>query len=235
MSSEQLEITRDGGVARATLRRGDRNLLDTSLTRELADAVLRLEADESVTALVLTGAGEAFCGGADGPNIRETGTARVFAEAAVDLFAALAETRLPVIAAANGDALAGGFGLACAADIVIAAEAASFGTIEAAIGTWPMIAQVPASRRVPPKAALRNALTGVPFSSAEALALGIVDEVLPTAGAVLARAHEIAREVGRGNRAVSLGRPTLVGLLSGADYRAELERGAEGFIKLFSS
>lgn len=233
MSTEQLEIIRDGGIARLTLRRGERNLIDASLTRELADALHRLDADESVTALVLTGAGEAFCGGADGPHIRETGTAGPFADAAVDLFATLAETRLPVIAAANGDALAGGFGLVCSADIVIAAEAASFGTIEASLGTWPTIAQVPASRRVPPKAALRNALTGVPFSSAEALALGIVDEVLPTGEEVLARAEEIARQVGRGNRAVALGRPLLTALLSGPDYHAELERGAEGFIELF--
>lgn len=235
MSIDELEMERHAGVVWVRMRRGERNLLDAGLTRSLADTVTELSNDPTVAVLVLTGAGVAFCGGADGAALRETGSAQVFADAAVDLFVGLAEAPFPVIAALNGDALAGGFGLACAADIVICVETAAVGTVEASLGTWPMIAQVPASRRVPPKAALRNALTGVPFTAQEALGLGIVDEVLPNQESVLSRARELAQEIGRGNRAIAMGRPALVGLLSRASYRAELNRCAQGFVELFSS
>ena len=116
-----------------------------------------------------------------------------------------------MVAAVNGDALAGGFGLACAADIVLAVEGASLGTIEAKLGTWPMIAQVPASRRVPVKAGLRNALTGVPFTTREAKDLGIIDEIVPDGDLLRARVTQIVREATVGGDAARRGKPMLVG------------------------
>ncbi|MCB1274073.1 MAG: enoyl-CoA hydratase/isomerase family protein [Leucobacter sp.] len=235
MTNRTLKLERQGSAAWLVLDRGERNLLDTELTRALVDELVRLDSDDSVGAVILSGAGTTFSGGADGACIRETGTAQAFADAAVELFARLADLGKPVIAAVTGDALAGGFGLACSADLVITVRAASLGTIETTLGTWPTIAQVPASRRVPPKAALRNVLTGVPFTADEALELGIVDEVLEDAESVLARAAELAELVGRGNRATELGRPLLSDLLirGSAGYRKDLERGAQAFIELF--
>lgn len=235
MSQELLTIERVDGVVWLTLQRGERNLLDVELTRQLAAAVQQLGQDPSVTALVLTGAGDAFCAGADGQNLRETGTAKPFATAVVDLFDGLAKLPFPVIAAVNGDALAGGFGLACSADLILMVESATIGTLEAAVGSWPVIAQVPASKRVAPKLLLRNALTGIPFTSAEALQGGVVDEVLPSIAAVRARAAAVATQVGRGGRAVALGRPALVELVNGKSYRAELEQATAGFVELFTS
>jgi enoyl-CoA hydratase/carnithine racemase len=220
------------GTAWLVLDRGPRNLLDAGMTRGLADEVAALAGDSTVTAVVLSGAGGVFCSGADGPQLRAMGTVRVFADALVDLFAGLALLPKPVIAAVDGDALAGGFGLACASDLVIASVGARLGTIEASLGTWPMIAQVPASRRVPPKALLRNVLTGIPFAADEALALGIVDEVVADGDAVRARAQELAATVGTGGAPMAGGRPLLLGMLGGA-YRQDLERAADAFTALF--
>ncbi|WP_349428823.1 enoyl-CoA hydratase/isomerase family protein [Microbacterium sp. LWS13-1.2] len=231
MPADSLTVARDGDVAWLTLHRGERNLLDAELTRALADAVAELDT-QGVTAMVLTGAGAVFCAGADASKLRATGTAREFADAAIDLFCNLAEAQAPVIAAVNGDALAGGFGIACAADIVIAVDGAALGTVEAALGTWPMIAQVPASRRVPPKAAIRNALTGVPFTTAEAKDLGVIDEILSDAGALRVRAAEVAREVTVGGAAARRGKPMLVGLYM-RQYRADLSGAADAFVDMF--
>lgn len=222
--------TRRGDAVWVTLARGDRNLLDAELTEWLLETVTSLDA-EAPTAIVLTGAGDTFCGGADGPHLRQSGTAQRFADACVALFELLHSMSTPVIAALNGDALAGGFGLTCLADIVVAAEQARLGTIEASLGSWPMIAQAPALARMPAKAAVTNLLTGVPFSAERGAELGVVDEVV--------RVESIESAVERyvtlltpGAAAARIGRPLMRDLLDPA-FRDGLRTGAKAFVEMF--
>ncbi|GAA1016379.1 putative enoyl-CoA hydratase echA8 [Acrocarpospora pleiomorpha] len=226
-----IDLRREGRVTWVTLRRPPRNLLDADLTARLYRTLVELDDDADTGAIVITGEGEYFCGGADGPRLRETGTAKAFAAAAVDLFGRFPRSRTPILAAVNGDALAGGFGLVCAADIVIAVEGSRLGTIEATLGTWPMIAQVAAARRVPEKAAITNALTGQPFTAARALDLGIVDEVVPTD-----RLHERVTHYAHlsmaGGAAALVGRP-LFYRGKGQTIDDALRESAEAFIGMF--
>ncbi|EMY35189.1 enoyl-CoA hydratase, partial [Arthrobacter crystallopoietes BAB-32] len=141
--------------------------------------------------------------------------------------------RTPVLAAVNGDALAGGFGLVCSADIVIAVDTARLGTIEATLGTWPAVAQSPALRRVPAKAAITNILTGEPFSAGRAQQLGVIDEAVP-ADHLQERVAYYAEAVQRSGAAGRLGRPLMYASFD-QDYGQALRSGAEGFIQLFSS
>ncbi|MEU6375772.1 enoyl-CoA hydratase/isomerase family protein [Streptomyces sp. NPDC046909] len=213
-----------------TLARGARNMLDAEMTAWLCDAVRSADEHES-SAIVITGAGTVFCGGADGAHLRETGTAKQFADAVVQLFELLHSASTPVIAAINGDALAGGFGLACMADIAVAADGARLGTIEASLGTWAMIAQAPALARVPPKAAMTNLLTGVPFSAQEALRFGIVDAVVDS--------EEVRGSVDRyldllepGKSAARLGRPLMRRVVN-PHLGRDLREGADAFVAMF--
>ena len=84
----------------------------------------------------------------------------------------------PVIAAVNGDALASGYALVCAADIAVTVDSARIGTFEASVGIWPMVAQVPPLQRLHPRHALENLLTGEPFDARRAYEIGIVNEVV---------------------------------------------------------
>lgn len=222
--------TRRGDAVWVTLARGDRNLLDAELTEWLLETVRSLDA-EAPTAIVLTGAGDTFCGGADGPHLRQSGTAQQFADACVALFELMHSMSTPVIAALNGDALAGGFGLTCLADIVVAVEQARLGTIEASLGTWAMIAQAPVLARMPAKSAVTNLLTGIPFTAEHAVALGVVDEVV--------RADELEPAVDRyvdlltpGAAAARIGRPLMRNVLDPA-FSNNLRTGAKAFVQMF--
>lgn len=226
----QSRTEKRGDAVWLTLDRDQRNLLDAEHTRWLAETVAAVDENAPV-ALVLTGADGVFCGGADGPYLRKTGSAREFADAVVDLFSLLHSMQTPVVAAVNGDALAGGFGLVCLADIVVSVPDARLGTIEATLGTWPMIAQVPALTRMPPKAALANLLTGQPFEAERAVALGIIDEVAAPAAleqAVAAYVELIAASGAAARR----GRPLMRRALA-PNFESSLRAGAEGFVELF--
>jgi enoyl-CoA hydratase/carnithine racemase len=196
----------EGRTAVLELNRPPAHLIDEDMAVELHESLSDLDGRADVDAIVLTGAGDVFCGGADAPVVRASGRAAQFADAVARLFCFLPRSTTPLVAAVNGDALAGGFGLMCACDVVVVVEGARLGTNEAAFGAWPALAQIPAIRRVPEKAALTNALTGVPFSTDQALRLGIVDEVVPRAR-LEARVHHWARAVTAAGSAVATGRP----------------------------
>lgn len=223
-------VDKRGGATWITLARGDRNMLDAELTEWLV-AALR-DADHSEpTAVVLTGAGDVFCGGADAPQLRETGTAERFADACVECFELLHTMRTPVIAAVNGDSLAGGFGLTCLADIVVAVDGAQLGTIEASLGGWAMIAQAPVMSRMPGKAAMTNLLTGVPFSAKRGRELGVVDRVVDGA-ALSSCVEEYVALLGPGRRAARLGRPMMRNLAA-PGFADGLRDGANQFVEMF--
>jgi enoyl-CoA hydratase/carnithine racemase len=173
-----LERSREDGLARLTLAKPPRNLLDPELMAAMRDAILEADADSDIQAIVLCGEGTTFCGGLDIERIQAGADPVAFASGLVELLRVFPRLGKPVLAAVGGDALASGYALVCAADIAIAADHVRIGTVEASVGIWPMIAQVPPLQRLHPRHALQNLLTGEPFDAQRALEIGIVNAVV---------------------------------------------------------
>ena len=188
------------GVARVTLNRPEvRNALNEALLRELESTLRRLEDDSAARVVVLRGAGDrAFCAGADLKKVADRGTTLQARESFGGLGRILehmARMRTPVIAQVHGHALAGGCGLAAGADIVVAADDATFGLPEIKVGLLPLIVMAPILRAVGRKRGLLMILTGEPVSARDAYEMGLVSRVVPRgalAGVVDALARTLA-------------------------------------------
>lgn len=186
--SEVLLIENAWGLARLTLNRPEsRNALTPALVRALIDAFEALAKDESVRVIELTGAGDkAFCAGGDfsGGAFGGDGgalTAHYNRAGFADLLRAIRDVGKPVVAVVQGHALGGGFGLAMACDLVVAAEDATFGTPEINVGLFPMIIMPILARNIPRKKLLEMFFTGARVPAPEALQWGFVNAVVPRA------------------------------------------------------
>ncbi len=174
-------------VARVTIDRPEvMNAIDAATEAELERVWQAIEADNDVRAVVLTGAGDrAFCAGADVKNVGKTGL-EYWADPRPNGFAGIALRQtldVPVIARVNGHALGGGFETVLGCDIVVAAEEATFAFPEPRLGRIPLDGgMVLLQRQIPFRAAMGVLMTGRRVKAAEALALGIVNEVVPRAG-----------------------------------------------------
>lgn len=158
-----------------------RNAIDPEVVRGISDALAKAEEDDSLRVVVLTGAGEkAFCAGGDlGGMTDASKVAQHDMRAEVgDLFSKMRKSRLPIVARVNGHALAGGFGLMLACDLVVTVDTAEFGTPEINIGLWPFMITTVIQRDVPRKVALELMLTGRRMPADEALRWGIVNKVV---------------------------------------------------------
>ena len=166
------------GIARITLNRPEkRNALNPELIDELKKAVER-----SDRLIVLTGAGNDFCSGADLSELHEAANADVLdhlasARALADLILAMRRYPHPIIAAVRGRALAGGCGLATAADIILAAESAQFGYPEVNIGFVPAMVMAILRRCVSEKRAFELITTGDVINAQTAFDFGLVNRV----------------------------------------------------------
>ncbi|MDX6632974.1 MAG: enoyl-CoA hydratase [Solirubrobacterales bacterium] len=192
--AELLSIERRGGVALVTLERPEkRNALSIELRLELAEAFGGLDGDDSVGAVVLTGAGSAFCSGMDLTQFGgDAANRRRLVETSTAAFRAVGSCRRPVLAAINGPALAGGFALALLCDLRIAAAGASFGFPELPRG---IPASYASARQVLPAAVAADlCLTGRIVDAGEALRLGVVGEVVADE-ALLERSLAIATAI----------------------------------------
>jgi enoyl-CoA hydratase/carnithine racemase len=203
---------KSGHVLTLTINRPDRrNSMTFETLAQLCDGVRSARGDRDVRAIVLTGAGDrAFCAGADLGGIRG---GELDAEAAhegrghmAELFTEMYRCGVPTIAKVRGFALAGGMGLACACDFVVAAEGAVFGTPEVKVGLWPYMITVPLLRSMPAKTVLDLMLTARRVDAAEGQRLGFVNQVVPAAE--LDTAVETLAETIAGNSpaAIRLGR-----------------------------
>ncbi len=188
MTYETIDLTVRDSVAHLTLNRPDAaNSITVELARDLMHATLQCDEDPTVRAVVLTGAGRMFCGGGDLKTFATKGDdlPRYLKEVTTYLHAAVSRlTRMnaPVIAAVHGSAAGAGMSLACAADIVLAAEGAKFTMAYTRAGLTPDGSSTYfLSRIVGLRRALDLALTSRLLSAAEALALGIVTRVVPEA------------------------------------------------------
>jgi enoyl-CoA hydratase/carnithine racemase len=198
-----LSIERRDEVALVTLQRPEkRNALSIELRVELSEAFARLGEDPGVGCLVLTGAGPAFCSGMD---VTQFGGDREHRQRLVETstaaFEAVGSCPRPVIAAVNGPALAGGFALALLCDLRVAAEPATFGFPELPRGIPPSYASARAA--LSPALAAEITLTGRVFDAAEALRLGVVNELVPE-GQALERALQLAEAIASAPREATL-------------------------------
>ena len=183
MADVVLYEARDG-IARVTINRPDRrNAMSYEVMAGLRDAMARARSDDAVRVVVLTGAGDrAFCAGADLGGIADNEGAAAAHEGRgllADLFRDMWGLGKPIIARVRGYALAGGFGLACACDMIVAADDAVFGTPEINVGLWPYMITVPLTRSMPPKTVLDLMMTGRRVDAAEGERLGFVQRLVP--------------------------------------------------------
>lgn len=180
-----LEVSRSGHVLTATINRPElRNALNEEVARGIAAALDAAEADPAIRAVVLTGAGDkAFCAGGD---LRPAADGTPFTIDAADprhyvaaLLRRMDACRLPIIARLNGHALAGGFGLVCACDLVVARQDVLVGVTEVKIGLFPMMILPYLIRVMPARRMMEFCLTGEPVTAAEAAAEGILNYAVP--------------------------------------------------------
>jgi enoyl-CoA hydratase len=201
MSYDTLLLEVADGVATLTLNRPDlMNAINQRLKDELALALEAIEADDAVRVLLVTGAGDrAFCAGAD---IKEragsepTPAEFVFRQQATHrLFNRIEELSKPVIAALNGVAYGGGAEIALCADLRVMSEAASIGLTEVNLGVIPAgggTQRLP--RLIGASKAKELIFTGARLNAAQALAIGLVNRVVP-AIETRAAGFELARQI----------------------------------------
>ncbi len=193
-----------GPIGRITLNRPDkRNPIGPATCGELVAALGALKANAEVRVILLTGAGSVFSAGGDLSSMQ--GGAPGPTATLVELFTTMHEVGKPIIAMVNGHALAGGLGLMVACDLVIASDAAQFGTTEIAVGLWPMMITAEITRSVGRKKALEMMLTGAKLSAQEAVTCGLVNRAVPAAD-LEAETMKLAGEIAeRSPAAIRLG------------------------------
>jgi enoyl-CoA hydratase/carnithine racemase len=218
MSYEQIRYAVDGPVATITLARPEKlNAFTNLMGREIAAAVRQAGDDDAVRAIILTGEGRGFCAGADisagadsfdtrnGAGATNFGASGTSGDRdGAGFIGALFDSRKPTIAAFNGPAVGVGVTLALPTDIKIASDAARFGFVFARRGLVPEAGSawfLPQLVGLPQ--ALRWCLSGRVFDAAEALAGGLVSEVVAP-DALLARARAIALEIAEHTAPVSI-------------------------------
>lgn len=197
--SEVLRVEKSEGVATLTLNRPEaRNALDRALRDAIRAAFAALAHDESVGAVILTGAGAAFCAGLDLKELSRPGPDRGGdrpEETAHDVVRAIEAFDRPVIGAINGVAVTGGFELALACDVLIGSPEARFADTHARVGIlpgWGLSVKLP--RLVGVVRAKMISLTGNYVSSEEAERWGLLARVVPAAE-LLPTCRALARDM----------------------------------------
>lgn len=188
----------EGPVAVVTLNRPERrNAIDSAMRTGLAATFDHLDADSAVSVVVLTGAGAAFCAGADLKEVVSTGD-HPLAAVLPPITAPLDRFRKPIIAAVNGPAVGGGFELVLACDLRIASVEARFALTEVRIGSLPGSGGIQRLvRAVPQAVAAQLVLASEPLSAEAALRVGLVTE-LTGASELMPRARAIATRIAEG-------------------------------------
>jgi enoyl-CoA hydratase/carnithine racemase len=177
-----LLVEDQGAVRILTLNRPEkRNALDTALTKALLEALRATDEDESVRAIVLTGAAPAFCAGADLAEFKglaDPKAAEARAELTMHLHLAFSKIITPVVTAINGSAMGGGAGLAIAGDLAVMAQSAQLGYPETKHGIVAAIVMANLVRQVGRKAAFELVSLAEPIGARRALELGMVNRVV---------------------------------------------------------
>ncbi|MFN2428227.1 MAG: enoyl-CoA hydratase-related protein [Candidatus Binatia bacterium] len=225
------------GIGWITLDRPEvRNALSGELMEAVGNAVQAFEADPLVRALVVAGAGPAFCAGADLRSMRTSRESsddanRADARRMGGLFHRIASCAKPVLARVHGPAIGGGVGLMAACDIVVAAESTRFQFSEVRLGIVPAVISPFCIRRLGPVAATRLFLTGEAIDAKSALTLGLVDIVAPDAGLDEAVA-KVCTDLGKAGPAALVAAKELVARVTGMENEAALDYTADLIARL---
>src|SRR5215469_14866328 len=196
MNYETIILERKDGIGYLTLNRPERaNTISLQLMIDVVNAMEEVEKDPEYRVIILTGAGgKHFCGGADLRDFAERARQRGqrggqpgagggdFVSPRRDLFTALEESRVPVIAAINGAAMGGGCEIALACDIRVIAESATVGLPEIRFGALPAgggTQRLP--RLVGAGIAKEMIFSGLPYIAQDALRIGLVNKVTSVA------------------------------------------------------
>ena len=163
-------------------RPAKRNALSVALRRVLVERLQALDADDTIGAIVLAGGAEFFAAGADLTEIVDAGAIEMLLRDTFSLWSAIGRVGKPMLAAVRGQALGGGFELALHADLIVAGEGARFGLPEIKVGLMPGGGGTQRLLRlIGRQRTLQYLLTGDVMSAPQALALGIVNAVVPDA------------------------------------------------------
>lgn len=183
--TDSVDLRRDGAVLTMTItRESRRNALNADVAAGIIAGLDMADADHSIRAIVLTGAGDrAFCAGGD---LQPSADGAPFAMKEADpshylaqLFHRMNRARQPLIARVNGHALAGGYGLVCGCDLVVARDDAMLGVTEVKVGLFPMMILPFLLRTTPNRVLMEMCLTGEPITAADALRHGVVNYAVP--------------------------------------------------------
>lgn len=223
--SDEVLYSSEGRVATITINRPDRrNAINPAVVAGIADG-LRRASREDATVVVLTGAGDkAFCAGGDlGGMSAVSRVAQHFVRSEVgDLFKQMRASSAPIVARVNGHALAGGFGLMLACDLVVASDDAEFGTPEINLGLWPFMISAVIQRDLPRKVALELMLTGRRMEAEEAARWGFINRVVPRADLDAAVAETVGLLTSKSPLITSLGKRSFYSA-EDMDFDAALE------------
>ena len=180
MNYKNITLEGKDGVARLTINRPPLNILNIETMQEMISALKAVGKDESVNAIVITGAGDrAFSAGAD---IKDhmPDKVEVFIRTFNELFYLLMSLEKTTIAQVNGYALGGGCELAIACDIIIASEKAQIGVPETTVGVFPPVAAAVLPKLVGRPKALELILTGDMLDAKTAEYVGLVNKAVPS-------------------------------------------------------
>lgn len=189
-----------GPVRILTMNRPEkRNALNTELTRFLLEELLNADKDDSVSCVILTGAGKGFCAGADLSEFKDLTPANQHlvderSELTMQLHLVFSKMAKPVVTAINGAAMGGGAGLAIAGDMAVMAQGATLGYPETRHGIVAAIVMANLVRQVGRKTAFELVSLGEPIDAVRALELKIVNRVVPDA---LPAALEMAEKLSK--------------------------------------
>lgn len=237
-TSDKLKVEVRGHTALVTIDNPAANTWDTESLPALRDLVSKLNREDAIFALVLTGAGDKFfSAGADLKLFADgdPGTARTMAEYFGEAFETLADFRGVSIAAVNGFAMGGGLEVAMACDIRIAEEQAQMALPEAKVGLLPCAGGTQRLARLVGEGwAKRIILCGERVDAATALRIGLVEEVVPR-GEALDRALALAEQVGGQSPGAVASCKTLIHSGRDIEIGSGLALERELFVELFST
>jgi len=224
-----------GAVRILTLNRPDkRNALNTELSRMLLEALRTADDDEAIRCVVLTGAGQAFCAGADlteFKDLKDPKAAATRAELTMQLHLIFSKMVTPVVTAINGPAMGGGAGLAIAGDLAVMADGAKIGYPEAKHGIVAAIVMANLVRQVGRKAAFELVALAEPIDARRALALGMVNRVVASRD-LLDETMKIADQLAAVSRAAMAQTKRLFHEVADLPLEAGLERGRDANKKM---
>lgn len=213
--SEEVITTRRGAALVITINRESRrNALNEAVAGAIVSALDVAEAAADIRAIVLTGAGEkAFCAGGD---LKPNADGTPFTIEAADprhyvarLLRRMDACRLPIVARVNGHALAGGFGLVCACDLVVARDDALLGVTEVKVGLFPMMILPYLMRVLPYRRLMELCLTGETIVAGSGEATAIVNYAVPAAELDARTDWLLARLVDKSPTGIRLGKQSL--------------------------